>query len=156
MRASAPTLAGSHSVDDEGHDRLRVIVGNNVHHCFKTDNYASRPRAAFNYQSVCHCSKTGQRSRYHLRLFDYQSVCHCSKTLSLSFSPSHPFDYQSVCHCSKTKGRRAKAGAGLTTSQFVTAPKLMMEVPHIPLSLTTSQFVTAPKPPLLDVLFHAV
>ena len=56
------------------------------------------------------------------------------------------FDYQSVCHCSKTGARAASAASGLTTSQFVTAPKLTTEGTSTTLSLTTSQFVTAPKP----------
>ncbi len=34
----------------------------------------------------------------------------------------------------------------LTTSQFVTAPKLLPEGDHFSVGLTTSQFVTAPKP----------
>ena len=37
------------------------------------------------------------------------------------------FDYQSVCHCSKTADRRARDGVRLTTSQFVTAPKLTFQ-----------------------------
>ena len=35
--------------------------------------------------------------------------------------------------------------AGLTTSQFVTAPKPLSVTRHAAFSLTTSQFVTAPK-----------
>ena len=35
---------------------------------------------------------------------------------------------------------------GLTTSQFVTAPKQCIEFGSYRCSLTTSQFVTAPKP----------
>ena len=59
---------------------------------------------------------------------------------------SNQFDYQSVCHCSKTQRSEKADNRSLTTSQFVTAPKL--DAPLVPLraGLTTSQFVTAPKP----------
>ena len=55
------------------------------------------------------------------------------------------FDYQSVCHCSKTGAVRAVLHHGLTTSQFVTAPKRMVIYGPATSRLTTSQFVTAPK-----------
>ena len=59
--------------------------------------------------------------------------------------PDTRFDYQSVCHCSKTGTRQYRQVASLTTSQFVTAPKLWDITFAISCGLTTSQFVTAPK-----------
>ena len=56
------------------------------------------------------------------------------------------FDYQSVCHCSKTGAVGDAVDMGLTTSQFVTAPKPRRLRGHGRRGLTTSQFVTAPKP----------
>ena len=38
----------------------------------------------------------------------------------------YEFDYQSVCHCSKTLPDAQTRRGGLTTSQFVTAPKPAM------------------------------
>ena len=77
----------------------------------------------FDYQSVCHCSKTASPLRCSQPSFDYQSVCHCSKTGEPAECSPRRFDYQSVCHCSKTSRPPCQARCGLTTSQFVTAPK---------------------------------
>ena len=55
------------------------------------------------------------------------------------------FAYQSVCHCSKTYAMYVIGEVGLTTSQFVTAPKPVTVLYDEIRRLTTSQFVTAPK-----------
>ena len=60
------------------------------------------------------------------KTFDYQSVCHCSKTMWNGVSFDNMFDYQSVCHYSKTIYDYFHCSSCLTTSQFVTAPKLLL------------------------------
>ena len=100
----------------------------------------------FDYQSECHCSKTQFIPSIRWRRFDYQSECHCSKTVPFPFLCLALFDYQSECHCSKTPHPRSAAPPRrLTTSQNVTAPKLLAADSADELGLTTSQNVTAPK-----------
>ena len=80
---------------------------------------------------------TAPKPKYYIVMkaqeFDYQSVCHCSKTDNLSTAAKESFDYQSVCHCSKTGYTIHELRHSLTTSQFVTAPKLPYRaLPRLP------------------------